>query len=209
MRDAVNRRRILLRVAASAVTLGVVLVTAYFVIGNTSRGHYYDGQGPLRSTNSRAVQSGAFPADARGPWTMGYRLCVQSGPVTVLAVAPDKTVGDGYRVLGVLARHITNTAVDSPIIGVGGYPPTLPNALHPDRLVPAANFVVTSSCSNKTGYDELLVGWDNAHTTQGGGWLGIDVTYRAAGHNHVVSLPYEILICGPAAIRADPKACSS
>jgi hypothetical protein len=209
MRDAVNRRRILLRVAALAVTLGVVLVAAYFVIGNSPRGHYNDGQGPLRSTNSRAVQSGAFPADARGPWTMGYRLCVQSEPVTVLTVAPGNTVGDGYRVLGVLARHITNTAVDTPIIGVNGYPPILPNAVHPDRLVPAADFVVTSSCSNKTTYDELLVGWDNAHTTQGGGWLGIDVTYRAAGHDHVVILPYEILICGPAAIRADPKACSS
>lgn len=204
-----QRRRILLRVAASTVILGLVAVTAYFVSGNTPRGHYYDGQGPLRSTDSRAVQSGAFPADARGPWTMGYRLCVQSGPVTVLTVEPDKTVGDGYRVLGVLARHITNTAVDTPIIGVNGYPPTLPNAVHPDRLVPAADFVVTSSCSNKTSYDELLVGWDNAHTSQGGGWLGIDVTYSAAGHTHVVRLPYEILICGPAAIRAGPKACSS
>jgi hypothetical protein len=46
-------------------------------------------------------------------------------------------------------------------------------------------------------YDELLVGIGRVTPSDdGGGWMGVDIGYSMGGRHYVVSLGYDILICG-------------
>ena len=70
--------------------------------------------------------------------------------------------------------------------------------------------MVTGQCGDPSVYDELVVGAEIGPGTQGGGIVGIDVTYKAKGHQHVVTLPDILLVCGPAAVPYDAKhSCSN
>jgi len=75
-----------------------------------------------------------------------------------------------------------------------GYPPQLP-----DSLRPAIGFSVSNRCV-ATGmpatYTKLLIGIDHGSGSAGGGWRGIKVGYSAGGRYFVVTLGYDILICG-------------
>jgi hypothetical protein len=57
-------------------------------------------------------------------------------------------------------------------------------------------------------YTELLLGFDHGTGSSGGGWRGIKVGYSAGGRHYVVSLGYDILICGSAVTNL-PHLCPS
>ena len=197
-----------LGVVASAATLGLVAVLLTGVFSSTQK-IYLDGQGPLASTGDYGhASSEGFPAYGSslygGPVTLGFRLCIRQGshPAVIRSVTPTQTVGGGYRIVGMYARTIDLGTGDEAIIGVNGFPPRLPlGSAHPDPLYPVNGYTVTAPCSETNGaYDELLIGFD-ATPGQGGGWLGINVTYTDGGSSHVVSLPYRFFICGPLAVQ--------
>jgi len=193
-----------LGVAAATLALLFLVVVAF---RNAQTDHHLDGQGPLASTGDPHHQeASAFDAVKGGPWTLGYQLCLFQGdqPAVIESVAPTKTVGDGFRFLGAQVRQFAPTRSHTPILSLDGYPPALPDTLHP-----AKGFSVTTPCS-KNGlpptYTELLIGFDRASTAGGGGWRGIDVTYATGGRRHVVTLGYDILICG-SAVTDEPHLC--
>jgi hypothetical protein len=201
------RRLLMLGVAALAATLGIlsaVLLGAF----TSSPAFYLDGQGPLASTGDYGhASSEGFPElgpGYTGPRTLGFELCMRdSGPPAVIkSVSATHAIGDGYRIAGVLARHIDLSTGDESILSVDGFPPHLPlGSERPDKLLPAAGFTVTARCSVVGhAYDELLIGLQAA-PGQGGGWDGISVTYAVAGKTHTVHFPYRFFICGPYTIQ--------
>jgi hypothetical protein len=207
-----RRKRLIVTSAGAALVVALGIGSAFYVgVFRTGQQVFRDGQGPLASTgNFRDLNSEGFPALGSpfytGPRTLGFRLCVREGnkPAVLKSVAPARTTGDGFRVLGVRARKIDLSKGDKPIMSVSGFPPRLPlGSSHPDTLSAVDGFRVAAKCGDIThSYDELLVGLDAVQGAHGGGWLGIDVTYRVGSSTHVVELPYDFFICGPDVARA-------
>ncbi len=193
----------------AVATLGLVFMLVR-ASGNGQTEHHRDGEGPLASTGDPLHhEASAFDAVKGGPaWTLGYQLCLFEGdqPAIIESVTPTRTVGDGFGFLGARVRQFSPTAAHTPILSLDGYPPALP-----DTLQPAKGFSVTTPCS-KTGppstYTELLIGFGRVPAPGGGGWRGIDVRYTAGGRSRVVTLGYDILICG-SAVTDEPHLCGS
>jgi hypothetical protein len=180
----------------------MIVVLAVIFGGGPER--HPDGRGPLGSLNDpgNSITEG-FDAKIGGPsWTVGIQLCLAQGnqPATLDgSVTPTKTVGNDFRYLGAFVREFTPSHGGSPIINLTGFPPALP-----DTLRPVKGFVVRYGChgpnpDRSVPYTELLIGFGRGTGTSGGGWMGVDVGYTAGGHHHVVSLGYDLLICGSAA----------
>jgi hypothetical protein len=156
-----------------------------------------DGEGPLASAGDWHHQDTiAFDPVKGGPWTMGYRLCLAQGtqPAVIDSVGPAATVGSGFRFLGAYTRQFTYTREHTPIGSVDGYPPSLPDTLHP-----VTGFSVSIPCQRATWgsiYTELLIGFGRGTGTDGGGWRGIKVGYTVGGRHRIVTLGYNMLICG-------------
>ena len=156
-----------------------------------------DGQGPLGSTGDpHHSEASAFDPVKGGPWTLGYGLCLAEGtqPAVIDSVGPAATVGSGFRFLGAYIRQFTYTRKNTPIGSVDGYPPSLPDTLHP-----VTGFSVSIPCQRAafgSRYTELLIGFGRGTGTDGGGWRGIKVGYTVGGRHRIVTLGYNILICG-------------
>jgi hypothetical protein len=198
-RDRVDRRVWLLGGAAILVA-AVALALARFVF-NVGVGtiHDLDGQGPLGSTGDPTASSGfTFDADSgTGPWTVGYLVCLVqgNGPAVIESIGPARTDGNGYRYLGGMVRELNPSAGGGPLIETDGYPPAVAQPLHP-----AIGYAVTAPCSSDvTGrYTELDLGFTRAPGTRGGGWTGINIGYRVGSQQYVVTLAYQVYVCGPA-----------
>jgi len=156
-----------------------------------------DGQGPLGSTGDpHHSEATAFDPVKGGPWTLGYGLCLAEGtqPAVIDSVGPAATVGSGFRFLGAHIRQFSPTPSHTPILSLDGYPPPLP-----DTLRPVAGFSVSVPCQKNglpSTYTELLIGFGRGTGTDGGGWRGINVGYLVGGRHRIVTLGYNILICG-------------
>jgi hypothetical protein len=196
------RRYLVIGLAAVTVILLTVVLVAIFGGGPE---HHLDGRGPLGSLDDpRSSIADGFDATRGGPtWTVGLQLCLAQGnqPATLDgSVTPTKTVGNDFRYLGALVREFTPSQGGRPMISVTGFPPAVPETLHPVK-----GFVVRYRCQpgpnpdRSVPYTELLIGFGRGPSTSGGGWMGVDVGYTAGGHHHVVSIGYDILICGSAA----------
>jgi len=193
-------RRRLIAVGVTGVAIVALLFVFLVVIairnGQTEHG---DGQGPLASTGNPAHHEAvSFDAAKGGPWTLGYQLCLFEGndPAVIESVSPAATVGSGFRILGTQIRQFKPAPAHTPILSLDGYPPNLP-----DRLHPAVGFSVSNRCAAPglpATYTELLIGIDHGAGNSGGGWRGIKVGYTAGGRHYAVTLGYDILICGSA-----------
>jgi hypothetical protein len=156
-----------------------------------------DGEGPLASAGDwHHMDTIAFDPVNGGPWTMGYPLCLAQGtePALIDSVGPAATVGSGFRFLGASIRQFTYTGEHTPIGSVDGYPPSLPDTLHP-----VTGFSVSTPCQRVamgSTYTELLIGFGRGTGTDGGGWRGIKVGYMVGGRHRIVTLGYNMLICG-------------
>jgi hypothetical protein len=187
-----SRRAIL--VALGAIVLVGVAIAA-FVLVRGPGGKHADGAGILASSGSPDFHN-SFGRAARltGPVTGGIRLCLQSGtaPAVIEKVEPDQVVGAGWHYLGASVRVFTPSEGHSTIISIDGYPPPLP-----DVLQSAVGFGVTTTCGPVgTGpYTELLIGLEPVGTA-GGGWDGIDVTYRVGGAEYVLVVRQALVQCG-------------
>jgi hypothetical protein len=62
-----------------------------------------------------------------------------------------------------------------------------------------AGYSVRTACVDDPAapYTELLVGLGRIGD-DGGGWMGIDVTYERAGQTRVLAIDHNLLICGAA-----------
>lgn len=178
---------LLLLVAASAF--------AYMRIQGPER--HADGDGPLASYEGGYEAMKVTRVPGVTSWTYGLRLCLESGdqPAILEAVEPAVTVGSGSRYLGSGVREWTPTSTHEPIIGVDGWPP--PSSFVPDRVHEIRGFAVSTSCVNgpREPYTELLVGL-GVVSSDGGGWRGIEVSYRVGGRHRVLLLNHDLMICG-------------
>ena len=93
-------------VAKVAVTPAVVLATLVVVtyLKNPRSNRHLDGDGPLGSGDGPSHSSFASDSvDSRSTeFTYGVTLCLVSGdtPAVIESVRPDRTVGTGFRLLG-------------------------------------------------------------------------------------------------------------
>ena len=175
----------------------MTLVTALLFLGAIPSSHA-DGAGPLASSAQPGSESMSVdPSAGATEWTFGTRLCVQPGTAaaTLGSIAPTKTVGIGWRLLGTGVRSFSPSAAHMPIISVAGYPP--PSQQVPDAILPVASYVVTTVCSDDPAapYTELLLGLARTGN-DGGGWQGIDIDYEVGGLERRLILDHSFLICG-------------
>ena len=167
-------------------------------LGTTGTSRHQDGDGPLGSlTAPGSAITYALDAEANHPVTVGIGLCTTGrGSAVLTAVTPTKTAGTGWRFLGLRTRTFVPTTQHPPGGSWGEFPPNLP-----DSLSPVAGTRVSSRCPS-TGilsiYTELLIGMAAGADTSGGGWLGVDVSYTLGRRAYVVSLGYNVVICGTA-----------
>jgi hypothetical protein len=201
--EAVGKRR-RLGVAAAVLAAALALVLVALLINQVVSGtrgtiHHLDGQGPLGSIGDPGSLS-AFTFElisGPGPWTVGYLVCLVqgNGPAVIESVSPTKANGDGYQYIGALIREFDPDAGGRGLLESEGYPPTVPQPLRP-----AIGFAVTAPCSSDltSAYTELDLGFTRAPGTEGGGWTGINVGYRVDHQQFVVTLGYDVYVCGPA-----------
>jgi hypothetical protein len=123
-------------------------------------------------------------------------LCVESpGARAVIEdVEPHRVIGSGFRVAGIRIHDFTRSQTEEPIIGVAGYPPHFGSGTSDAR-----GYVVDLSCPHRPeGRNiELIVGL-TAVGSDGGGWLGADVSYSVAGQRYVLEIANNMIICGTA-----------
>jgi hypothetical protein len=161
-----------------------------------------DGAGPLSSVGTPGYEALAVPQTGADSFSYGLPLCVADPdtPAMIVSVAPAASVGSGFRTLATLVREFVPTDADTPIIGVERFPP--PHEYVPHPLAQATGFVVRTSCENgpREPYTELLVGL-GIDGTDGGGWRGIEIEYKANGRRWTLRLDHDLLICGPSVAR--------
>jgi hypothetical protein len=185
--------------AIGVVAVLVVLVlVAVLVLPRASGGRHADGDGILASNGTSGFHN-SYGRDrhSTGPVTGAIRLCLQRGtePAIIESIGPDEVVGSSWRLLGASVRVFTPSEGHSPIISMDGYPPALP-----DTLQPAVGFGVTTPCgdvASGVAYTELLIGLEPTDPA-GGGWDGIDVTYRVGGTESVLVVGQAFVQCGTA-----------
>ena len=163
--------------------------------------HHADGKGPLRSTGDPAFHGtfGLDPAVGGPAWTIGIYLCIERGTAPAVLdgwPAPTRIAGGGLKLLGAYVRRFQPTTADVPIYSANEFPPSVP-----DSLLPMRGYAVTNGCSTSAGppleYTELLIGvGEDPAFSGGGGWQGIDIGYESGGARYVVSLGYDIFVCG-------------
>jgi hypothetical protein len=190
-------------IVVALVLVAVVAFNVSFVSGMAGGPERHaQGDGPLGSLGGVGL---AFDPDVGGPsWTVGIQLCLAQGNQPAVldgSVGPTSIVGDNpppaVRFVGAYVREFTPSQVDTPIGSIGGFPPILPDKLHQVK-----GFEVTDVCPQSSDpsrpYTELLIGvMADPANTGGGGWHGVDVGYASGWRHHVVSLKYDIMICGP------------
>ena len=183
-----------------ALLIGVVLVLHNAASVYPPQRHA-DGAGPLASRDGPGHEMLAVdPARDTTSWTYGMRLCLTNGSTeaTIESVGPTRSVGDGFRQLGAVIRQFTPSPMDTPIIGVAGYPP--PSSFVPDTMSAVRGFEVRTPCADAepdAPYTELLVGLGIVNEV-GGGWDGVDVHYTSQGRAFVLSVQRQLFICGTA-----------
>jgi hypothetical protein len=137
------------------------------------------------------------PVSGDTSWTYGLELCLASGttPAILESVSPTSTVGGGFRFLGEGLRTFVLTQTHRPIISVGSWPPL--HDVVPDAIQPVSGFAVFTPCEQggKGAYTELLIGLGRVGT-EGGGWRGLEIGYRAGGRHRVLTLDHDLEICG-------------
>ena len=188
-----------------AAVLTLVVGTAACGLATSATPHP-DGGGPLGAIGSPGREGAAVnPVTGARSWTFGVPLCVMDAgqTATLKEIGPSKSVGD-VALLGVGVRSFApsyDQGGNTPIISVEGYPPSLPDKIHD-----VSGFVVQDACIAlpDAHYTELLVGlgYKNA---QGGGWVGIEISYESGGHVLTLFIDRELLVCGTSvADRCEP-----
>jgi hypothetical protein len=186
-------RRVVLA-GLGAVGLIVVVLVAMLLLRAPGAKHA-DGDGILASNGTPDFHN-SWGRDARftGPVTGAIRLCLARGtePAVIESIGPDRIVGSNWQYLGASVRVFTPSAGHTTIISMDGYPPPLP-----DTIQTAVGFGVTTPCGDVGNgpYTELLIGLAPGDPA-GGGWDGIDVTYRVAGVESVLVVRQAFVQCG-------------
>lgn len=193
-------RRAMLAAGGAVLVVAVIAVAAFLL--QPGGGKHADGSGILASTGSPSFHN-SWGRDPRsgGPVTGAIRLCLQRGttPAVIESVGPDKVVGTSWQYLGASVRVFTPSDGHSPIISMDGYPPALQ-----DPLQNAVGFAVTTPCGDPASgvpYTELLIGFAPTDAA-GGGWDGIDVTYKVGETQYVLVVGQAFVQCGTASLPA-------
>jgi hypothetical protein len=191
-----HRWAVVLAVAAALCTaaLGAVLNAGAF----PGVDRHTDGSGPLGSGpggGANSLTMGWFPNDP-GPWTVGYELCLVQGtdPAIIERVSAARSVGSGLNLLG--AAFIDFGVGTGGIGDISGYPPKVPETLHP-----AIGFAVTQVCPSSGSPPrnvQLVVGVAKPAGSHGGGWENTDIAYRVGTHQYVVTVNQSFYACGQA-----------
>jgi hypothetical protein len=175
-------------IVGAIVACGVGAGTVLLQQGQSPRVHS-DGAGPLASNGKPVAESMSVDPQRSGSsaWTFGVHLCNlhPEQPVELIGVSPRKSLGAGFRVLGVSVRTFVPSDTDSPIISVATYPPS---SVFADPLSRITGYLVRAPCATGPSdqYTELLVGLAKVGD-DGGGWQGINVdlqSRRPAIHAH-------------------------
>jgi hypothetical protein len=186
-------------IAVTTFALGALAFGGwYWVLGGPER--HLDGQGALASFgDSGNSVTEAFVRSGGPVWTVGIPLCLWQGTDPAIldgTVKGTVVTGDGWKFLGARVREFAPSnglAIGS----VGGFPPAVPDALHQ-----AKGFAVTQPCHihnpDPSAISAELDFGVREPGTNGGGWMGLDIGYTSRGHHHVLSTPWNILVCGPA-----------
>ena len=116
-------------------------------------------------------------------------------PAVIERISPAAVVGSGLTYLGAFVREFPSHQGDLSIGGVKGFPPNVPDELHP-----ATGYSITKPCA-ATGepavYEELDIGLAKPIDSSGGGWNGINVAYRIGSTHYVLTLNNFVFTCGP------------
>jgi hypothetical protein len=188
-------------VAAVAVLTALGVLVVGWALGPE---RHVDGEGSLASlTNATRIGMSA-PAQTTTAVTFGLRLCIADATdrIIIESVGPTEAVGSGVEYLGSRYRFLDfqgDGAGQDTIGSVEGFPPP---SIAPETLVEAVGAELTYHCEPEypTAYPELLLGFRGGPGLSGG-WHGIDVGYRAGWRHRVVSIRYDLLLCG--AVEAD------
>lgn len=170
---------------------------AYLILGQVGATpdvvRHPDGAGPLASTDD-PWSMGLDPQNET-VWSQGIYVCSQGGEEVILeSVAPTGGFGS-FRYLGARVREFTPSATNNPIFSNNGFPPDVPDDLHP-----VEGYHVTAGCSldvRTTTYTEILLGIGR-DGDGGGGWTGEEITYRVGDRQYILELKFAIAVCGSA-----------
>lgn len=189
------------KLGVAVVAAATLIVIAAIAIGggrdSTGPVRHRDGEGPLVSSGDPGgASSFAANAEAAGSemFSYGIPLCLAQpgGKAELMKVEPHAVAAGDVVTLGVLARRFASTD-STPVIGIDGFPPAGMGA----SLRPVEGFAIEDACV--PGPDpyvgEVIVGLER-QGTEGGGWLGADVTYRFADRIYILEARYDMLICG-------------
>jgi len=192
--ETLRRRTAAAIAAAGAITLAAVV----FVVSLPRT--LPDGQAELASKDRVGHERLAVDTKGQNPgatWSYGIRLCLAGGekPIAITGLAPAQSIGNGYTFVGASIRTFQPSPSHTVIIGVQPYPP--PASVVPDPLVPAVGATVSTACSNgpTEPYTELIIGLQLVGD-DGGGWQGVDITYRSVSGAHTVEIGNDLFICG-------------
>jgi hypothetical protein len=138
------------------------------------------------------------PASGDDSWSFGVPLCLASGTASaeLEGVRPVAIDGAGFRYLGSAIRSFTWSAVDTPIVSIGGWPP--PPAIVADKLSEVDGYGVSTPCQGvveSPQYTELLLGFQRVGS-DGGGWAGIYVDYSVDEQQNALQIDHDVMICG-------------
>jgi hypothetical protein len=186
-----------MRVSRSAFALSALLVV---ILSSCGVARHRDGEGPLAYMDDPGGYTRITVERTPGQqvWSFGMPVCMkEAGTTAVLeTIEPHGLVGEGVEEVGVAVHEVSVDQGDVATGSAGGFPPD--NAPETLRL---GGYEVTAACSTPPPevVPEILVGL-GLRREEGGGWLGIDVTYRVDGREYVLELRNEMFICGDATV---------
>jgi hypothetical protein len=160
--------------------------------------HHRDGDGPMAALGDPegVTTLSVFRVPGVASWSFGSMfLCTTDGePAVIDGVKSHDTVGSGFRFAGVRIHDFRYAPDEEPILGVFGFPPDFPSG-----TADPIGYVVDVPCPHKADgrVIELIVGL-TATSSDGGGWLGVDVAYTLADRHYVLEIANHMLICGSA-----------
>lgn len=123
--------------------------------------------------------------DPRTSYSVYVCLAGDAEPVVIDDVTPILEVGDGFAANGVVVR-----TSDEPLISAAGFPPA------GGTSVPAAGAEYRRRCDDPSAAQQIILGL-RATGPDGGGWLGVDVSYHEAnGTQYLARVALAALMCG-------------
>lgn len=186
---------------------GVLVVVVLALASACSNGVrvHQDGDGPLHwigESSTVITQVGTQRPDADG-WTFGHAICVENPfePVTIVSVDPVEKLGGEFEVLTL----IRDAPPSSQLAAGSGFPAEgLPGVTRE-----AVGAVISTGCVDGAPplgqvVPELWVALRPVGD-QGGGWVGVAVTYRQGDKEYQLQFKSVFIICDAGVVDNCPE----